>query len=102
MTFTFTRKTNIDHIPGIALVIPPLLTIQIQMAKICTEWSIPYLDLSQISKQEDLAANIERKQPKIILMSIEDVSNPAIQSSLQLLDIKYVAVDECQVHLNHN
>ena len=67
------------------------------MAKICVDWKIPFIDLSQIPKNDDLAARIEEVQPKIILCSIEDISNPIVQNGLQLVNIQYVAIDECQV-----
>ena len=85
---------------GTALVIPPLQTIQLQMAKICDDWNIPYINLLEISKKEDIASIIEEAKPKIILSSIEDISDPIVQNSLQLVNIKYVALDECQVNIH--
>ena len=46
---------------------------------------------------EDLLNSIERQQPKIILCSIEDANNPAIQKQFQKLEVSYIAVDEAQV-----
>ena len=40
---------------------------------------------------------LSQLNPKIILSSIEDISQEEVQSQLQLLDITYVAIDECQV-----
>ena len=76
--------------------IPPLITIQVQMEEICKSWDIPYLNLSGIPPQE-IEARINTGDPKILLASIEDISNPAIQSQLQSVDVSYVALDEAQV-----
>ena len=81
---------------GIALVIPPLQTIQQQMEQTCMDWQIPCINLSKINPK-DIKAKIEVTQPKVILTSIEDIVKPEVQSELQLLSISYVAVDECQV-----
>ena len=70
------------------------------MAKICDDWNIPYINLSEVSKKEDIASIIEEAKPKIILSSIEDISDPIVQNSLQLVNIKYVALDECQVNIH--
>ena len=90
---------NLNHavILGKAIVIPPLQTIQIQMEKICQSWQIPFLNLSDIARPEEIPEKMEELNPKIILCSIEDISNEQIQSKLQLLDVSYVAIDECQV-----
>ena len=82
---------------GKAIVIPPLVTIQIQMASICQAWDIPYLNLADIHHPTEIQSKLSDLEPKIILTSIEDISNPAIQSELQTLDICYIAVDEAQV-----
>ena len=86
-------------LPGQAIVIPPLQTIQMQMATICQSWEIPYLNISDITNPAEIAAKLEETDPKIILCSIEDISDPRIQSQLQSLNVSYVALDECQVHL---
>ena len=80
-----------------ALIIPPLLTIQFQMGVICRQWKIPYLDLSEISEPESISMRLSERKPKVILSSIEDISREDIQKHLQTLNISYVAVDECQV-----
>ena len=67
------------------------------MAATCEDWDIPYLNLSDITKPAEIAAKLEEMNPKIILCSIEDISNSAIQAELQSLKVSYVAVDECQV-----
>ena len=79
--------------------IPPLITIQMQMASLCEAWDIPYLNLSDIPNKSDVESKIEAGDPKIILSSIEDISNPLIQSQLQTLDVSYVAIDEAQVQV---
>ena len=77
--------------------IPPLQTIQIQMEKICSAWKIPYLNLSDVANPDDIPDKLNELKPKIILSSIEDINKEEVQSKLQLLDISYVAIDECQV-----
>ena len=85
------------HLTGQALIIPPLVTIQMQMALVCENWKIPYINLADIRKPDDITQQIEEVQPKIILCSIENISDEAIQRKLQRLNVAYVAVDECQV-----
>ena len=77
--------------------IPPLQTIQMQMASICKKWSIPYLDLSDVQSPAQIPQKLAELEPKIILSSIESVSNSAIQTQLQSLEVSYIAIDECQV-----
>ena len=68
-----------------------------QMATICQNWDIPYLNISDITNPVEISSKLEETEPKIILASIEDVSNPVIQGQLQLLLVSYIALDECQV-----
>ena len=68
-----------------------------QMAQVCTAWKIPFLNLSDAKDPDDIPKMLEELNPRIILSSIEDISSAAIQSKLQLLDVQYVAIDECQV-----
>ena len=67
------------------------------MASICKAWDIPYLNLSDIHNPSEIQTKMMELDPKILLTSIEDISNPAIQSELQALDIHYIAIDEAQV-----
>ena len=83
-------------ISGQAIVIPPLQTIQMQMAATCESWEIPYLNLSDINPST-IAEKVATEQPKVLLSSIEDISNCSVQAQLQCLRVAYVAVDECQV-----
>ena len=85
------------QIVGKAIVIPPLVTIQVQMAGICDSWDIPYLNLSEINPLE-IQEKIDREDPKILLASIEDITNPVIQSQIQNVDVSYIALDEAQVY----
>ena len=81
--------------------IPPLVTVQIQMASDCDSWDIPYLNLSDIRHPAEIQAKLADLDPKIILASIEDISNPSVQSELQSLTIRYIALDEAQVQVLH-
>ena len=68
-----------------------------QMAGICEKWKIPFINLSDITHPEEIPQKIESLKPKIILCSIENIVDEAVQKSLQKLKVSYVAVDECQV-----
>ena len=91
------QKQIILNVIGQAIIIPPLVTIQMQMALVCEAWKIPYINLANIMNPDDITKKIEEVKPKIILCSIENVTDEAIQRRLQKLDVVYVAVDECQV-----
>ena len=67
------------------------------MEKICTDWNIPFLNLSSVSRADQIPEMLKQTSPKVILSSVEDISREEIQSELQLLDIAYVAIDESQV-----
>ena len=82
---------------GQAIVIPPLQTIQFQMASLCEEWDIPYLDVSTVKTGERIDILLDELQHKVILCSIEAISNSSIQDQLQSLNVAYIAIDECQV-----
>ena len=66
------------------------------MSKVCSDWKIPCLNISDI-RPDELPLKLEEIKPKIILCSIEDLNNEDIQDKLQLLNIAYVSIDECQV-----
>ena len=68
-----------------------------QMTVVCQRWDIPYLNISDVINPVEIASKLEETDPKIILCSIEDISNPAIQAQLQSLEVSYIALDECQV-----
>ena len=71
-----------------------------QMANICEEWGIPYLNLSDITSPAEICVKLQEIEPKIILCSIEAISDQAIQTELQSVNVAYVAIDECQVALS--
>ena len=58
---------------------------------------IPYINLADTKNPDKISKKIEELEPKIILWSIEDISEESIQKNLQKLDIVYVAEDESQV-----
>ena len=68
-----------------------------QMASICEEWNIPYLNLADVRSPSEIPERLSELAPKVILCSIEAISDPAIQSHLQSLEVEYIAVDESQV-----
>ena len=67
------------------------------MASICEEWNIPYLNLADVRSPSEISGKLSELAPKVILCSIEAISDPAIQSQLQSLEVGYIAVDESQV-----
>ena len=67
------------------------------MENICTDWNIPFLNLSSITSPADIPELLKQTSPKVILSSVEDISKEEIQSELQLVDVAYVAIDESQV-----
>ena len=76
---------------GQAVVIPPLITIQQQMSKICEAWKIPYVNLSSITDRKATQDLNSGQAPKIILASIEDLTDATIQKYLLSLKISYYA-----------
>ena len=80
-----------------ALVIPPLQTIQIQMETVCTAWKIPFINISSLASPADIPEKVEQLKPKILLASIEDIYREEVQDNMHMLDVSYVAIDECQV-----
>ena len=70
------------------------------MASTCAKWDIPYLNISDIKNPADIGAKLQQIEPKILLSSIEDISNPTVQAQLHSLKISYVALDECQVRIH--
>ena len=85
---------------GTAILIPPLKTIQIQLANLCQSSSIPFLNLDELDSSSDIAKKLMEVKPRVIISSIEDISKADIQAELQSVDIRYVAIDECHVMLH--
>ena len=76
--------------------IPPLLSIEHQMESICEEWKIPYCNISTIEPKE-IMPSLKTNDVKILLASIECISDVTVQKAIQDLKVNYIAVDECQV-----
>ena len=81
---------------GTALVIPPLQTIEQQMIRICGEWGIECLNLSAVP-QDEIGEQITTLKPKILISSIEKISDPGVQKQLLNIKCSYIAIDEAQV-----
>ena len=92
---TLAQLATVLFTKGTALVIPPLITIETQMSEVCQKWGIRFLNLSSFS--EDLDAEIQSTGPRIIIASVEKISDSKIQKSLLNLKLDYVAFDEAQV-----
>ena len=67
------------------------------MASTCEQWQIPYLNLAEVHSPSDIPRKLSEVSPKIVLCSIEAISDPAVQSQLQSINVEYIAVDESQV-----
>ena len=67
------------------------------MATTCQEWGIPYLNLSEVQDPAEIPEKLAQINPRVILSSIESISDPNVQRFLQSLEVAYIAVDECQV-----
>ena len=81
---------------GVGIVIPPLISIEYQMEQVCQSWKIPYLNISGIPATE-IMSSLKSASAKIMIASIESISDVAVQKAIQNLSVNYVAVDECQV-----
>ena len=82
------------------MVIPPLTTIQVQNANTCESYGIPYLNLSEVNSSAEIGAKLEEIDPKVVICSIEAISDPSVQAQLQSLAVSYIALDECQVAIS--
>ena len=67
------------------------------METVCTAWKIPCINISSLANPSDIPEKIAQLKPKILLASIEDIYREEIQDNMHMLDISYVAIDECQV-----
>ena len=76
--------------------IPPLQTIEIQMSKVCEEWGIACLNIS-VCDVSKIRERIKSECPRIILSSVEKISDPEVQKQLMEFKLSYIAVDEAQV-----
>ena len=55
------------------------------------------MNLDDLDSPTDIAKKLMEVKPRVIISSIEDISNADMQAELQSVDIRYVAIDECQV-----
>ena len=67
----------------------------------CNRWKIPALNLSSVSAS-DVMNMIASKAIKIVIASIECVSDAAIQKAIRNLRVNYISIDECQVMDSEN
>ena len=86
---------------GVAIVIPPLISIENQLERVCAEWNIPYLNISSLSKDE-IMTSVASSEVKIVIASIEQISDVAVQKAIRNLKVNYISVDECQVMDSEN
>ena len=76
--------------------IPPLLAIEYQMETICKKWMVPFCNISGLSAAEIIPSLIS-SQAKVVLSSIETISDLNVQKAILNLKVNYIAIDECQV-----
>lgn len=76
--------------------IPPLLSIEYQMETICKDWNIPFCNISSTPPSE-IVSSLKSADAKVIIASIEKISDVKVQKAIQNIKVNYVAVDECQV-----
>ena len=67
------------------------------MCDVCEQWNIAYLNLSSLSDPKDIEVEIDVKKPRIIIASIEKISDALVQKALMNVKFEYISVDEAQV-----
>ena len=81
---------------GVGMIIPPLLTIEFQIEAVCRQWNIPCLNLSSVGTA-DIMSTLKSSNVKMVIASIECISDIAVQKAIRELKVNYVSIDECQV-----
>ena len=66
------------------------------MEKICEKWKVPFCNISGLPAVEIIPSLIS-SQAKVVLCSIETISDLKVQKAILNLKVNYIAVDECQV-----
>ena len=66
------------------------------MCLVCEAWGIKYLNLSALDERS-ICDQITETTPKIIICSIEKISDPCVQKQLFNVNLDYIALDEAQV-----
>ena len=69
------------------------------MGHICEQWGIRFLNISMMDV-EDIAEQIKSVNPRILIASVEKISDSRFQKQIGGLDLKYIAFDEAQVSLH--
>ena len=93
--------TSLFFDSGVALVIPPLISIEAQLENQCKAWNIPFLNISSV-EISDIGPSIVSSGAKIILASIERISDVHVQKAVRSMRVNYISVDECQVMDSEN
>ena len=86
---------------GVAIVIPPLISIEQQLESLCVKWKIPCLNLSNV-RGDEVISRVSASSIKVIIASIERISDMTVQKSILNLQVSYISVDECQVMDSEN
>ena len=93
--------TSLFFKSGLALVIPPLISIEAQLEDQCKAWNIPFLNLSSVSI-EDIKSKVVSSGARIVIASIEKISDVLVQKAIRDINVNYISVDECQVMDSEN
>ena len=66
------------------------------MSSVCEKWGINFLNISTIDIPK-IGVMLDEMKPRIIISSVERISNVEVQKQLGKISLAYVALDEAQV-----
>ena len=66
------------------------------MSSVCEKWGIDFLNISTIDIPK-IGEVLDEIKPRIIISSVERISNVEVQKQLGKISLAYVALDEAQV-----
>ena len=81
--------TSLFFKSGLALVIPPLISIEAQLEDQCKAWNIPFLNLSSVSI-EDIKSKFVSSGARIVIASIEKISDVLVQKAIRDVNVNYI------------
>ena len=70
--------TSLFYDTGVGIVIPPLISIELQMEAICKKWAIPYVNLAGVVAK-DIVSHVASSKAKLVISSIESISDEVVQ-----------------------
>ena len=66
------------------------------MSSVCEKWGINFLNIFTIDIPK-IGVMLDEMKPRIIISSVERISNVEVQKQLGKISLAYVALDEAQV-----